>query len=160
MANIVLNKVSATCSVYSIKSAVELNQGNLVVLGAQDMTNDLGVYTVAAPAAITDLGMVIVADVPLDYDATKVQGDHIVAIGEIGRAYQPYVGMVITIENSQIDASGGVAIAAGKYVIPKAGSLKMATADAPVGTESVVFIIDEVTTINGVAAAKIRCIKA
>lgn len=158
MANIILNKVSSTCPIYDIKCASVLNQGNLVVLGTQDMTSELGVYTVAAPAAITDSGMVIVACVALNYEAEKVEGDYSLAIGEIGRAYQPYVGMVVTVENAQLTAT--VPAAVGKYVIPDASAVKMEIVNAAGGTESVVFIIDEVTTINGVAASKIRCIKA
>lgn len=158
MANIILNKVPSTAHVYDVKSAVELNQGDLVVLGTQDNITNVGVYGVAACSAITDKGMVLVADVPLDYDDTKVQGDHKVGIGNIGRAYEVKEGMVVTIENSRIDVSGGVAVAEGKYVVPNANSLKMATAASLGGTEAKAFIIDQVTAINGIASAKIRCI--
>lgn len=156
MANMTLNKVSATCPIYDIKSAVALNQGNLVVLGTQDMETNIGVYTVSAPAAITDLGMVIVACVPVSYAAEKVEGDFSLAIGEIGRGYVPYVGFTVTIEDAQIDG----ATTKDQYVIPKAASLKMAAAAVLGGTEAVAFQVKEKTTLNGVAATKIVCIKA
>lgn len=156
MSNIVLNKISATCPVYDVKSASVLQQGYLAVLGAQDMTTDLGVYTVAAPGAITDLGMVLIAGVPLNYDATKVEGDYSVAIGEIGRAYQIYKGMVVTIEDAQITGS----TVKDQYVIPTASSFNMSAAVSLDGTESVAFQVKEKTYINGVAASKLLCIKA
>lgn len=155
MSNIVLNKVSATCPIYDIKSAVALNQGNLVTLGVQDMTTNIGVYTVAAPSAITDLGMVLVGCVPLSYEAEKVQGDFSLAIGEIGRAYQPYVGMVVTIEDAQITG----ATTKDQFVIPTT-AVKMAAAASLGGTEAVAFQVKEKTFINGVAASKLLCIKA
>lgn len=155
MANIVLNKVSATCPIYDIKAAVVLNQGNLVTLGTQDMTSELGVYTVVAPAGITDLGMVIVACVPLSYEAEKVEGDFSLVVGQIGRGYQPYVGMVVTIEDAQITG----ATTKDQYVIP-AAAVKMAAVAALGGTETVAFQVKEKTTLNGVAATKLLCIKA
>jgi len=156
MANIVLNKVSATCPIYDIKCAAELNQGNLVTIGVQDMTTNLGVYTVAAPAAITDLNMAIVACVPLSYEAEKTEGDFSLAIGAIGRAYVPYIGFTVTIEDAQITG----ATVLNQYVIPAAGAVKMAAAAALGGTEAVAFQVKEKTTLNGVAATKIVCIKA
>lgn len=158
MANIVLNKLSSTATLYDIVSASILQQGNLVVLGTQDMTTNVGVYTVAACGAITDSNMAIVACVPLSYEAQYVEGDFSLAVGQIGRAIQPYIGFTITVENAQLTAT--VAAAVGKFVIPDAASLKMEIVNAAGGTESIVFVIDEVTTINGVAASKIRCIKA
>lgn len=156
MSNIVMNKVSANCPIYDIKAAIALDQGNLVTLGVQDMTSELGVYTVAAPNAITDLGMVLVSCVPLNYEAEKTEGSYQLAIGEIGRAYQPYVGMVVTIEDAQITN----ATVKDQYVIPTAGAVKMAAAAALGGTEAVAFQVKEKTTINGIAASKLLCIKA
>jgi len=158
MANIVLNKVSSTCPIYDIKAAVALDQGNLVVLGTQDTATNVGVYTVAACGAITDAQMAIVACVPILYTAESVQGDFQLAIGEIGRAYQPYVGLTITVENAQLTATATAV--AGRYVIPDASALKMEIVASLGGTEAVVFVLDEATTINGVASSKIRCIKA
>jgi hypothetical protein len=155
MANINLGKISATCPIYDIVSAVALNQGNLVTLGAQDMTTNVGVYTVAAPSAITDLNMVLVACVPLSYEAEKVEGDFSLAIGQIGRGYAPYVGMTVTIEDAQITG----ATTLNQFVIP-AAAVKMAAAAALGGTETVAFQVKEKTTLNGVAASKLLCIKA
>ena len=155
MSNILLNKVSATCPIYDIKASIELNQGNLVTLGAQDMTSELGVYTVAAPSDVTDLGMVLVSCVALNYEAEKTEGSYKLAIGEIGRAYQPYVGMVVTIEDAQITG----ATVKDQFVIP-AKAVKMAAAAALGGTETVAFQVKEKTTINGVAASKLLCVKA
>lgn len=155
MSNIVENKMSATVPTYDIVSAVELNQGNLVVLGVQDMTTNIGVYTVAAPGAITDLNMVLVSCVPISYEAEKVEGDFKLVVGQIGRARQPYKGMEVTIEDAQITG----ATVKDQYVIP-AASVKMAAAAALGGTETVAFQVKEKTTINGVAASKLLCIKA
>lgn len=156
MSNILLNKISATCPIYDIKAAVALDQGNLVTIGAQDMTTNIGVYTVAAPVAITDLNMVLVACVPLNYEAEKVEKDFQLAIGQIGRAYAPYVGMTVTIEDAQITG----ATVKDQYVIPTAGAVKMSAAAALGGTETVAFQVKEKTTINGVAASKLLCVKA
>jgi hypothetical protein len=156
MSNIVLNKVSATCPIYDVTSASILHQGYLAVLGAQDMATNIGTYVVTAPAAITDLNMVLIASVPLNYEAEKVEGDFSLAVGGIGRAYQPYIGMVITIEDAQITG----ATTKDQYVIPAAGAFKMAAAAALGGTEAVAFQVKEKTTINGVAASKLLCIKA
>jgi len=158
MANIVLNKVSSTAHIYDVTCASILHQGNLVVLGTQDNTTNIGTYTVAACGAITDAGMVLFASVPLNYEAEKVEGDFSLAVGQVGRAYEISEGLVVTVENAQLTAT--VAAAVGKFVIPDAGALKMEIVDALGGTEAKAFIINEVTTLNGVAASKIRCIKA
>jgi hypothetical protein len=156
MANILLNKISATCPIYDIKAAVTLDQGNLVTIGVQDMTTNLGVYTVAAPNAITDLNMALVACVPLNYEAEKTEGSFSLEIGQIGRAYVPYVGMTVTIEDAQITG----ATVKDQFVIPTAGAVKMSAAAALGGTETIAFQVKEKTTLNGVAATKIQCIKA
>jgi hypothetical protein len=158
MANITLNKISANSHIYDVTCASILSQGNLVVLGTQDNTTNLGTYTVAACSAITDLGMVLVASVPLNYEAEKVEGDYSLAIGSVGRAYEIAEGMVVTVENAQLTATATATV--GHYVIPDASALKMEIVAALGGTEAKVFIIDEATTLNGVAASKIRCIKA
>jgi ABC-type amino acid transport system permease subunit len=157
MANlIVINKMSAEATIYDVVAPAGLTNGNLVVLGTQNATTKY--YACAAPAAITDKGMALVLAVPLSYEAEKVENDYAIATGEVVRAYQPYVGMVVSVPSANITA--GVPIAVGAYVIPAAGALKMTSAAALGGTEAVAFIIDEVYTKSGVAMAKIRCIVA
>lgn len=156
MANlIVLNKVSATTPVFDVVAPASYANGYLAVLGARG-TN--GTYAVTAPAAITDLEMVMVLAVPLSYEADYVENDYVIATGEVVRAYAPYVGFSVSVPAANITAS--VALAAEKFVIPVAGSGKMESANALGGTESVAFVIDKLYTKSGVSMAQIRCIKA
>ena len=156
MANlIVLNKVSAAATYFNILAPASYANGYLATLGT---INTDGTYDCAAPSAITDLGMVMVLAVPMDYNAEHVENDYVIATGETVRAIVPYVGMVVSIPTANITA--GVAIVAGKYVIPVGAAGKTTSADALGGTEAVAFIVDEVYTKSGVAMTKIRCIKA
>jgi hypothetical protein len=156
MANlIVLNKVSATTPIFDVVAPASYANGYLAVLGAR---GSAGTYTVAAPAKITDLGMVMVLAVPLPYNAEEVENDYVIATGEVVRAYAPYVGFTVSIPAANITA--GVALAAEKFVIPVAGAGKMTSADDLGGDESVAFVIDKLYTKSGVSMAQIRCIKA
>lgn len=156
MANlIVLDKVSAAATIFDVVAPASYANGYLATLTT---INTDGSYDCTAPAAITDLGMVIVLAVPLSYEAQYVENDYTIATGEIVRGYVPYRGFTVSIPAANITA--GVALAAGKYVIPVDGAGKMTSADALGGTETVVFVIDSLYTKSGVSMAKIRCIKA
>jgi len=156
MANLInLSKVKASTTIFDIVAPASYANGYLATLGT---INTDGTYDCAAPVAVTDLGMVVVLAVPLSYEAEKVENDYVIATGEIVRAYVPYSGFVVDVPAANITA--GVALAAGKYVIPVAGAGKMTSADALGGTEAVAFIIDSLYTKSGVSMASIRCIKA
>jgi hypothetical protein len=156
MANLInMDKVSASATYFDIVAPASYANGYLATLGT---INTDGTYDCAAPTAITDLGVVMVLAVPLSYEAQYVENDYTIATGEIVRAIVPYRGLVVGIPQANITA--GVALAAGKYVIPVAGAGKMTSADALGGTESVAFIIDSLYTKSGVSMASLRCIKA
>jgi hypothetical protein len=156
MANlIVLNKVSKSATYFDVVAPASYANGYLATLST---INTDGSYDCAAPAAITDLGIVMILAVPMDYNAEHVENDYTIETGEIVRAIVPYRGMVVSIPTANITA--GVAIAAGAYVIPVAGAGKMTSAAALGGTESVAFIVDSVYTKSGVSMTQLRCIKA
>jgi len=154
MANIVLKNVSADARIYNIKCASVLEQGNVAKLGARDVE---GVYAVVATAAVTDLEAVLIASVPLSYEAEKVEGDFNLAIGGIGRAYGFYEGLEFEIEDAQIDG----ATTKDQYcTLNTDTTFKLLAAAALAGTESVAFRVIEKGTLNGVASSTLLCIKA
>lgn len=157
MANqIVLNKVGMGDAIFSIVAPAGLENGNMVALGTQ--TAATAVYASAAPAAISSLGMVIVAAVPLSYNAEDMENDYEIATGEVVRAYVPKVGHVMSFPVANFTET--VTAAVGTYVIPDAAALPMEVVSSLGGTEAVVYIIDELVTLADVAMLKMRCIKA
>jgi hypothetical protein len=156
MANLInLDKVKASVTIFDVVAPASYANGYLATLGT---INTDGTYDCAAPAAITDLGMVVVLAVPIDYNAEHVENDYVIATGEIVRGYVPYSGMVFAVPAANITA--GVALAAGKYVIPVAGAGKMTSANALGGTEAVAFVITRLYTKSGVSLCELRCVKA
>lgn len=156
MANlIVMNKVAATATLFDVVAPASYANGYLAVLGTQNANKT---FACAAPAAVTNKGMVMVLAVPLSYKAEEVENDYVIATGEVVRAVVPYEGMTVSIPAANITA--GVPLAVGKFVIPVAGAGKMTSADTVGATDAVDFIIDELYTKSGVSMAKIRCIKA
>lgn len=157
MANqMVLKKVQADSFLYDVVAISGLENGHIVKLGAMG-TN--GVYACAAPAAITDLEIVIVADVPINYDASKVENDYTITVGEAARTYVPYKGQKMAFPVANFDTTV-TPVAGSTYVIPVAGATKMKVAVALGGTESVAWKVDELFTKAGVSMMTIRCIKA
>ncbi len=157
MANqIVLNKVGKSDAIFSVIAPASLENGNMVVLGTQNSTSKA--YASAAPGAITSLGMVIVASVPLSYDAADAENDYVIATGEIVRAYVPKKGHVMSFPSANFTESEAFAV--GVFVIPNAAVTEMESAAALGGTEAVAYIIDEIPTKAGVEMLKIRCIVA
>ena len=156
MANqIVINKMSANATIFDVVAIAGTVNGSLLAVGAQ---NSNKTYVVTAPAAVTDNDVVIVLQSTVSYDASKGDNDYVIATNDVVRGYVPYIGMVVTIPQANITAT--VAIAKNKIVVPDAGEVKMECIDAVGGTEAVVFVVDEIPTVNGVASAKLRCIKA
>lgn len=156
MANlIVLNKVGSDDPIFDIVAPAGVTNGNLVVLGTQ---NSNKTYQCAAPAAITDNGIVIVAAVPLSYEDEKTENEYSIATGEVVRAYAPVEGRVMSFPTANFTATATAT--AGHYVIPDAAALKAEIVDTLGGTESAVWVIDEAFTKAGVSMIKIRCIKA
>ena len=150
--NIMAN-VSMGATYYAIDCATALEQGHIGVLGQPD---DNGVRTVTAPAAITDLGLVMHISVPLTVDASEAQADFQLEVGDVGRAIVPYVGMEIAIPDANITG----ATTEGQYVIPAVGEFEMAAAALLGGTESIAFVVDDKITDYGVAMSVLRCVKA
>jgi len=157
MANLfILNKVKATAHYVDIVAPATVTNGNIVVLGTQVSADKT--YAVAANAAVTDTGMVIVCNPNLPYAAETVENDTVIATGEIVRARVVELGDVESYPVANITAT--VALAVGKFVVPKATALKMECVNAVAGTESLVYVLEELFTKAGVAMAKLRCIKA
>jgi hypothetical protein len=156
MANnlMILNKIKATAHIVDVVAPASLENGHVVVLGAKGTD---GTYTVAAPNAVTDEGMAIIADCGLSYEAEKTVNDRVIATGEVVRAYVPELGDVISIPVSNITAT--VAVAATKIVVPKASATKMECLNAFAGTEVMGFVVESVYTKNGISMAKLRCIR-
>ena len=156
MANLViLDKVSATASIYDVVALAGAETGNIVVLGARQAD---GTHVVAANVAATDNGMVMILPVNLPYGAEVTENNCVIATGSIQRAYVPYEGMVVSIPQANITATS--ALAEGKVVVPKVGVVKVECLATAVGTEAVIFAIDQLYTKAGVAMAKLRCVKA
>jgi hypothetical protein len=156
MANLInLDKVKASTTIFDIVAPASYANGYLATVTT---INTDGSYDCTAPVAITDLGMVVVLAVPLSYEAQYVENDYTIAIGEIVRGYVPYSGMVFAVPAANITAS--VTLAAGKYVIPVAGTGKMESANDLGGSEAVAFIINQLYTKSGVSMAELRCVKA
>jgi len=154
MANIVLRNVSADARIYDIKCASDLQQGNVAKLGARGTD---GVYTVAATTAVTDLEAVLVACVPLSYEAQKTEKDFVLTAGEVGRGYGFYKGLTFEIEDAQID---GATTKDQFCTLNTDGTFKFLPAATLAGTESVAFRVIEKGTLNGVASSTLLCIKA
>jgi hypothetical protein len=156
MANLfILNKVKATAHYVDFVAPASVTNGNLVVLGTQAANKT---YACAAPAAITDAGIVIVCNPNIPYGAEVVENDTTIATGEIIRGRVVELGDVESYPVANFTAT--VAAAVGKYIIPDAAALKGEIVNAPGGTESLVYIIDELFTKAGVSMLKMRCIKA
>lgn len=156
MANLfILDRVSEGAHYYDAVAPATVTNGNFVVLGAEGTD---GTYTVAAPAAITDLGMCIVCNPNIAYAAETVENDVTIATGEVIRVRVPQVGDKESYPVANFTATATVT--AGHYVIPDAAALKGEAVSSLGGTESIVYIIDRIFTKAGVSMAQIRCIKA
>lgn len=149
----ILTNVHMGATYYAIDCASGLKQGYIGVLGQPDSNQ---VRPITAPAAITDLGLVVHVSVPLDYDADKTQADFVLEVGKVGRAIVPYVGMEIAIPDANING----ATVAGQFVIPAAAAFEMGAAVALGGTESLAFVVDKKFSDYGVEMSLLRCIKA
>lgn len=156
MANqIVLNKIKRDAVIVTVKAPAGTVNGSILALGAQDTE---GLFAATAPSAVTLTDLAMVLAVPLSYEADKVQNNFVIGLGDLVRAYVPYKGMVVTIPVANITATN--ALGKNKFVVVKANQTKPECLDAVVGTETVVFKIDELVTVNGVASAMLRCVRA
>jgi hypothetical protein len=155
MANqINLDKVSATASIVTVVAPENTVNGSILTVGE---LQDNFTYAAAAPAGADDADMVMVLAVPLSYEAEKDQNDFEIAANDLVRAYYPYKGFTVSVPVANITATA--AVAAGNVVVPTATTKPEALA-AAVGTETVVFEIEEVYTLNNVSMARLKCIKA
>lgn len=156
MANqIILNKIGASDPIFDVVAPASCANGYFVKLGTQG-TNKT--YACAAPAAVTDKGIVMVLAVPLSYGVEYTEDSFVIATGDIVRAYAPVIGRVVSIPVANITATATLTV--GYVVVPKAGAMKGECLTAPAGTEEVIYMIDELYTKAGVSMAKLRCIKA
>jgi hypothetical protein len=154
MANLmILKKVKPSAHYVSVSCPASSNNGNVFVLGA----NTAGVYAVTAPNAVTDEGMVILADEGLSYEAQLTADEKVFSTGEIVRCLQMELNDVIDIAVSNVTATAALAV--GKVVVPKAGVSKMECLAALAGTEVLAFIIESLYTKAGVAMVSLRCIR-
>ena len=156
MANLfIMQKISSQARYFDCVAPAGVTNGNLVVLGTQASDKT---YASAANSAVTDTGLVIVCNPNLPYGAEVIENDTVIATGEIIRTRVPALGDVESYPVANVTAT--VALAVGKIVVPKAAALKMECLAAAGGTESIVYVIDELFTKAGVPLVKIRCIKA
>lgn len=150
-----LRKLSATATFVDIVAPAGLYAGDVYVLGTQASNKT---YACAVCGAVTDLGMVVAIPVALPYEASKVEKDYVVATNEVVRAVVPYVGLTIGLAVANITATSALAV--GKVVVPNASAAPMECLASIAGTEVLVFEIDALYTLSGVAMASIRCIRA
>ena len=151
----ILNKVKATAHYVDVVAPDGVTNGNIVVIGTQASDKT---YACAANGAVTDTGMAIICNPNLPYGAEVLENDTPITTGEIVRARIVELGDVESYAVATVTAT--VALAQNKIVAPKATTLKMECLAAAGGTESIVYIIDELFTKAGVPMVKIRCIKA
>ena len=132
MANqIVLNNIKATASIKNVVAPANTVNGGILVLGTQNADKT---YAGAACGAVTDKSMVLVLEVPLSYEAEKIENDFVIATGATVRCYVPELGDVVSIPVANVTAT--VALAVGKIVTAKASTIKMECLDAFAGTEA------------------------
>lgn len=156
MANLtIIKRAKEDSFLYDVVAPAGLVNGNVVALGTRQ-TN--GTFTVAAPVAISSLGVVIVASVQTTYGVEEVENDYVIATGDVVRAYVPEIGQQMSFPVANFETS--ITPVQGKFVIMQAGDDELIVANALGGTESVAWIVDEVFTKNGVSMMTIRCIKA
>ena len=152
---IILNKIGANDPIFDVVVPANTKNGHLVVLGVQNADRT---YASAAPAAVTTRSMVMVLDVPFSYESDKLENEHIIATGQVARAYTPVVGRVVSIPTVNITATAALAV--GRVVVPRATFTQPECLNAVVGTEEVVYVIDELFTKVGVPMVKLRCVKS
>jgi len=156
MANqITINKVSKDATIVTLVAPASTVNGSLLAVGSK---NTDGTFAAAAPAAVTDTNVALVATPTDSYEAEKVDNDFVIATSALVRAYIPYVGFTITVPVANITATA--AITKDYVVVPKASAVKMECLATVAGTEAVVFTVEELLTENGVASVTLRCIKA
>ncbi len=154
MANLViLNKIKATAHIVDCVAPASTKNGYLVKLGEQNADKT---YAVSAPGAANADSLVIVLNVNLPYDVGVLENDVTIATGDIVRAYVPEIGNVISIPVENIEDSYDLEV--GEYVVATV-NMKMAAASS-YSTESVVFVVEEELSKDGIAMAKLRCIVA
>lgn len=150
-----LKRVKNDSFLYTVTAITGMKNGHIVKLGNMGAN---GVYACTAPAAITDLGIVIVADVPINYEASKVENDYEITTGEPARTFSIEREQKMSFPTDNFDTA--TAPIQGKFVVPVAGDKQMKVVNALGGTEAVAWIVDEVYTKAGVEMVTIRCIKA
>jgi histidinol-phosphate/aromatic aminotransferase/cobyric acid decarboxylase-like protein len=156
MANLFIeHKVKPSAHYVDVVAPAGLVNGNIVVLGAQSATDKT--YTVGANAAATDLSMVIVCNPNLPYGAEVVENETVISTGEVVRARVVELGDVESYPVANVTATAALAV--GKVVVPKVGVVKMECLAAAVGTEAIIYKIEELFTKAGVPLVKLRCVK-
>lgn len=120
-----LDKVKATAHLANIVAAIELKNGMVVALGA--LKADGEGYTVAAPADIVKDRLVLHASVPIGYVEPDFEENFVLKAGEVGRAYIPERGDIVTITDDMFVA----APALDDIVEPVAAGTKLKISAAP-----------------------------
>jgi len=156
MANqIELTKVSKTATIVTLVAPAGTVNGSILEIGTRQAN---GTSTGVIPSAVTLNDLAIVMALPLSYDAEKIQNDFVIATGDLVRAYVPYRGMEVSVP--EVNITDTAALVVGKVVVVNAADVKVECATAAGGTETVVFEIIEMSTVNGVDMVKMRCVKA
>ena len=150
----ILQKVSADAHYFDVVAPASTVNGNILVLGTQNTDKT---YAAAANVAATDKSMVIVCNPNLPYAAETLENNTVIETGEVIRTREVKLGDVESYPVANITATAALAV--GKAVVPVAGALQMECLAAAVGTESIIYLIDELFTKAGVPMAKLRCVK-
>lgn len=130
-----LDKVSANAVTESIIATTELQQGAIVALGA--LTTDGEAREVEISDDQTKQ-LVIHASDALVYDETKTELDFTLKAGEVGRAYHPHKGMIVSISKAAVTGEATV----GAIVAPNVATPFKVDATATTGVRAEVIALE------------------
>lgn len=152
---IVLDRIGADAQYIDVICPNGAYNGDCIVLGDR---NSNGTYTVAAPNAVTDVGMAIILHEDLGYNAEYVNmGDVTFTAGTIVRALIPKLGDQISIPVENITAT--VSVIKDRILVPDAGALPLESLADFAGTEVQGWKVEEIYSKAGTSMARIRCVK-
>ena len=139
-----LDKMNATKHghIESVQFAVDKKVGNIVVLDGL-AEGEREIYAVKADADIkTSDRFLLHTTVERVYEGKDHEDNFVLKAGRAGRAHHLVKGDIFTLAKELVDTT--VAPAVGKFLVPQAGSDKLAVADAPVADAVIVLEIIEI----------------
>lgn len=140
-------------NIASIKFASDLENGQIVILGAMGVD---GTYTATTPAAVDADLMLLHVSVPVMYEVEKGrEEDFVLKTGKVGRAFYLKQGDIVTITDDGINGTTVL----NKYCIPANGATKLVPS-ATIGTTVLSFKVIAKETLAGKAATVLEVVKA